>query len=536
MAEQPQEVAIPDKSAANKRHELEASAVQAKVLDTPRTREACRRLGFVIEDLQARPFESFADPGDPKDKVQMRFNHYEKKRKERLGEILAERARVMTQNSQKGQTPGVQSGQFLSMLESLFEKEAKRLEGDLKGQLRQHSSVMRENEIQLRAEAMAAEREQRREMRRSEAKNGHLAVGDKAKQVREQRFERHQGNYSLQEAEFRDKQEKFSLGIVAEEERMEKFRADQAAINHSKAESFNQKMDSMKEFIHTRLETRKKEGEEKLLEIQARLQVVEEQRDKHLRDRQMRGEEQHLHLMDVREEKNRLDRVNGYRRNELQDELNSKKERIETLVALRDQLLSARKARTVKAEASKNSRGVSLRKDCAPGPGQYEAPPSSMTEVPSVKIAQSKVGHSEFIDQIVRATKANPAPGHYDSAKLPNGDALTDVSGGAFGNREKTSFLDEAMKAKEGIPAPGRYESQAQLDHRATKMKRDRINDTGLDKFDKKRYPVWARQATDTPGPAGYTVDEYTRKEVLRRAQKSLPSLTRDMIRIGATT
>ena len=27
------------------------------------------------------------------------------------------------------------------------------------------------------------------------------------------------------------------------------------------------------------------------------------------------------------------------------------------------------------------------------------------------------------------------------------------------------------------------------------------------------RFPVWARPSTDTPGPAGYSVDEYTRKE-----------------------
>ena len=29
------------------------------------------------------------------------------------------------------------------------------------------------------------------------------------------------------------------------------------------------------------------------------------------------------------------------------------------------------------------------------------------------------------------------------------------------------------------------------------------------------RFPLWARPGTDTPGPAGYSVDEYTRKEAL---------------------
>lgn len=531
MADQAQDVAVLDDAAATKRHELEASAVQAKVLDTPRTREACRRLGLLVDDLQARPMESFAEPGDSRDKVMMRFHHNEKKRKERLGNVLAERAKVMTINAQKGEKPGAQSGQFLSMLESLFEKEAKRLEGDLRGQLRQHSAVARENEIQLRLEAHNAEKEARRDERRKEALHCQKELGDRARMTREGRFERHNQNQAQLDAEFKDKQDKFALGIVAEEERIRRFKDDLASVNHSKADQFNQKMDAMRTFVTDRLTQQKEQGEDKLLQLQARLQDVDERRDRNLRQRQLRGEEQHLHLMDVRDEKNRLDRVNGYRRAELRDEIAAKSERVDTLVALRDQLLNARKARTTKAEAKTSSRGVSLRRDCAPGPGHYEAPPSCLTEIPAPKMVQSTVTHSEFIDQMVRATKANPAPGHYDQGPLPNGDALRKVNGGAFSTNQKTSFLDEAMKAKESIPAPGRYESQTQLDHRALKMRRDRVNDTGADKFSKKRYPVWARAGTDTPGPASYTVDEYMRKDVLRRAQLSLPALTRDMIR-----
>merc|ERR1719316_2619455 len=129
-----------------------ASVQNTKILDTPRTREACRSLGLVIEDLHFRPFESFAIPGDMKEKQQMRYDHFEKKRKEHLAQVLAERANVIVRNAKKGEVPGVQSAQFLSMLESLFEKEAKRLEVDLKNQLRAHSMVIQENEEQLKKE------------------------------------------------------------------------------------------------------------------------------------------------------------------------------------------------------------------------------------------------------------------------------------------------------------------------------------------------------------------------------------------------
>merc|ERR1719453_3072442 len=132
---------------------LDAASVQnTKILDTPRTREACQSLGLVLEDLHYRTYESFLIPGDMKEKQQMRFDHFEKRRKEHLAQVLAERANVIVRNAKKGEVPGVQSAQFLSMLESLFEKEAKRLEVDLKNQLRAHSMVVQENEAQLKRE------------------------------------------------------------------------------------------------------------------------------------------------------------------------------------------------------------------------------------------------------------------------------------------------------------------------------------------------------------------------------------------------
>merc|ERR1719440_399185 len=146
-----------------------ASVQNTKILDTPWTREACRSLGLVIEDLHFRPYESFSIPGDMKEKQQMRFDHFEKKRKEHLAQVLAERANVIVRNAKKGEVPGVQSAQFLSMLESLFEKEAKRLETDLKNQLRSHSSLVQENEAQLKKEEDALRREDVRLARKQEA-------------------------------------------------------------------------------------------------------------------------------------------------------------------------------------------------------------------------------------------------------------------------------------------------------------------------------------------------------------------------------
>jgi len=276
---------------------------------------------------------------------------------------------------------------------------------------------------------------------------------------------------------------------------------------------------------------RQEEGLVRLDQIEAKIAAVTMRRDEEMNKRQLESEERHLKIMDVRSQKDRIDRCDNYKREQLKDEIDGNVERIETLLALKDQLLEQRKARTSKAEATKGSRGLNLRRDCLPGPGQYEVAPLSVE--PSMRMAKSNA--PDFIDQTIKATRDNPPPGTYDSTVLPNGQ-LVGESGPPvkFTNNKRTSFLDDAMKAKDFVPAPGSYKSKSSLDVRATKMRRDAINPQGLDKFSAKRYPVWARPATQTPGPAGYNIDEYTRKEVLRRAQNSLPNLTKDMLRPGA--
>merc|ERR1712151_212212 len=283
------------------------------------------------------------------------------------------------------------------------------------------------------------------------------------------------------------------------------------------------------------MEEKKQIGELKLQEIEGRLADVQQRKDEELRRIEIRSEEQHLHLMDVREAKNRMDRVDGYRRVELKEQIDSNVERIETLLALKDQLLSQRRGRNTKAAATKGSKGLNLRRDCLPGPGQYESRPSCLTEMPSVKMGNAVV--PGMVDDAIAGTAKNPAPSTYDTNMMPNGDLVDQAcpNGVKFGNRDRKSFLDDAMKAKEFVPAPGIYRSKSTLDHKGIRLKREKVNPTGIDKLDKKNYPVWARPGTDTPGPAGYSVDDYTRKEVLRRAQRLLPNLTRDMLRPGKT-
>jgi len=516
---------------------LDAASVQnTKILDTPRTREACRSLGLVLEDLHYRPFEVFSLPGDMKEKQQMRYEHFEKRRKEQLAQVLAERANVIVRNAKKGEVPGVQSAQFLSMLESLFEKEAKRLETDLKNQLRTHSSLVKENEVQLKKEEDALRREEARHVRRTEADRLKGEIGDKTRDKCNARLDANAAVNKKLHDEFLEKQVKFGESQKAEKYRLARWMESKGQLSAEKSAHWKARVEGMKVKQAETVVKRREDGLVRLDAIEAKIGAVTMRRDQEQTNRQIRSEEQHLHFMDVRSQKDRIDRCDNYKRDKLKDEIDGNVERIETLLALKDQLLEQRKARTSKAEATKGSRGLNLRRDCLPGPGQYEQPQSSMEENPTIKMAKSNA--PDFIDQAAKATRDNPPPGAYDTNVLPSGQLVSESGPSMvnFGNNARTSFLDDAMKAKDFVPAPGSYKSSTTLDSRATKMRRESISDQGLDKFSAKRYPVWARPATQTPGPAGYNVDEYTRKEVLRRAQKSLPNLTKDMLRPGNIT
>mmetsp|Transcript_41346 Transcript_41346/g.128842 ORF Transcript_41346/g.128842 Transcript_41346/m.128842 type:complete len:540 (+) Transcript_41346:190-1809(+) len=503
---------------------------QQKVLDTPRTREACRRLGLVLEDLQFRTQDSFANPGDLKEKVQLRFEHFEKRRKERLGQVLAERAKVIAQHAKKGEVPGVQSGQFLSMLESLFEKEAKRLESDLKGQLRQHSALVRENEDQLKKEEMLQEKMMLREQRREASKKYHQDNGAKAKQRLEDRLSANAEQVAKLDEDFREKQMNHARQMLAEEERMERFMAEKEALSNDKSALFREKVERMKEKTQQMAIERRIEGENKLQEIEMRIQQVHARREDEQKRRQMQSEEQHLHLLDVREQKSRIERVDSNRRGELREHMEHDHERIETLLALKDQLLVQRRGRNTKAEAAKGARGCNLKRDFLPGPGQYEAPRSTLADVPTMKIGKAKV--TGIVEDAVKGTLMNPAPGSYMTSLMPNGDRVdkASLSGGKFRARDRDTYLDDAVKAKGHLPPPGCYEAKAQLNPNGPAMRRDYVDTLSKGKSDKKQLPAWAGPRRDGPGPAGYCVDDYMRKEAYRRAQRSLPNLARDML------
>lgn len=284
-----------------------ASSKQQQVLNTPRTREACRRIGLVLEDLQFREKSEFSQPGDLKEKALLRFEHHEKRRKKWLADVLAERAKVIAQEAQKGNVPGVQSGQFLGMLESLFEKEAKRLELDLKGQLRQHSSLVKENQEQLQKEqtlqAKLMDCDKKKIASQEHYRNNHALV---AKNNRDRRNVKRDQNLEIIEQERANAKQKAELERIAEEERMAKFEEEKMQNCSDQSGLFRERVEAMKVKRDDLREQRLQLSVQRLEDMDRRMAEVAARREEDARLRQVRSEEQHLHLMDVRDAKNRI--------------------------------------------------------------------------------------------------------------------------------------------------------------------------------------------------------------------------------------
>lgn len=497
------------------------------VSDTPRLREALQRMGLLYSDLQPRTLASFSVPGEFMERTRMRFEHYETKRMERVALALAERAKVIAEAEDDKEGP---SGPLLVVMESLLDKESKRLEQDLKAQLRYHNSVQRENDHQLNKEDQTRQKDERRKERRKHASN---ELSRKAQNVHDvaaahkKLNDEHNGKL---EQKHRDRQAKQMSDLLEEELRLQQFRNKQAERNDEKSQQWKAKLERMKQGYEEVIAKKEESGQALLDTHKRKLATVEKNRADDRRVQMMRCEEQQLHLEDVRMKKDRINRQDDYRRGKLNQQIGEGVERVETLLGLKEQIQLQRKARAV---AGEGARAISLQRDCGVGPGQYEQNRDACFQDATVpRIVQSNISHEQFVADVAAVTRGNPPVGAYDPTRLPNGERIDECSGiyPKMGNTKKTSYLDEAIRLAKPNPGPGTYEAKPQLSHIGAKLVREYIKDQGDDENAERRWPMWARPNVESPGPMAYTIDEFQRKDRLKRSQRSMPSLTKAML------
>lgn len=501
-----------------------------KVLETPRIKEACRRLGITMGELQFRGFADFAVAGDHiPEKQRLRFQHAESKRQEKLSLVLSERAKVIADDMKNQDGP---SGQFLLMMESLLDKESRRLEVDLKAQLRYHSSIERENNEQLNKEETMRNKDSRRSERSKLAKAQIETKVQQAKTTSEVKKKHNEELNGHINAKMQAAKEKQKERIMGEEFRLQEFFNSKEKANFEKSERWNKKLKGMAEKSAMLTMEKELKGQASLLRMAARFEKLNIQKSEDDKNRQVRCEERQLRLQDARQKKNRIDRQHDFRREKLQEQQQDSTERVEMLLGLKEQLLMQRKARMGRQEACKAHRATSLQRDCGTGPGQYDVDRDRIwREFPvPAKIVNSRTSHEQFVEDMANVTKGIPPPGSYDVDVLPNGEKI--LGGGfaaRFGKGIRKSYLDDAILSASDKPAPGSYESRSQLSHIGPKMPQLRELDSGDWENAPQKFPAWAQPAAESPGPTAYNVDKFLRQENIKKLSKSMPSLAKAM-------
>lgn len=504
-------------------------AVQ-KLLDTPRTVEACRRLGFTLKDVEAKSFHDFFVAGEKAsvEKQKLRFNHYETRRQEKLGLILSERARVIGERMQggddveKAQLQG--NHQFLQMMEGLLDKEAGRLERGLKQQLRYHNNVEKENGEQLEKERSLDSKAQERERKRQQALG---KIDQDTKQLKTNNMQRAENSGALIEKNkhrAEAKQANYIASMLEQEVKLREFQRQKEGANFEKSERWRARIGTMKERVETLDLEREVKGQAQVAQFASKLEAMSMRREADAKAKQVRCEEQHLRVVDAMEKKKRVGRQHDYRRGKVAEQIAESGERIETLLSLKDAIVEQRRTRAAQQQALRGSRAISL-KAISAGPGQYEAHRDRcLHEEPIAKIGTGKAD-CQFIEEYVKAVKGNPPPGAYEPKNLPDGSLIAACTGktATMGKGLKKSFIDQEIFFVRGKPGPGAYENHHSTLNLSvgTKMAKEYIpND---------KPPSFVQPNLVSPGPATYSVDPFHRRQDLQIRQKSLPSLGKAM-------
>ncbi|KAF4672550.1 hypothetical protein FOL47_000385 [Perkinsus chesapeaki] len=488
------------------------------------TQEALKRTGVSPDNLKARQFQEFYIPGDSIELQRLRFNHYETKRQGRISRVLAERAAIMREQSPIASSAHASKGmQNLQMIESLIAKEAAKLEKDLKNQARYHISVERENREQIEREGQLQLREKYRRERVAVAQKQVEAKGQQVKEVTDNKMEENRSRLDALEADYMARQADVTAHQLLEEQRLKEWQMQQNITSSEKSEEWEKKRIAMSNKIAELEVERALQGQMILQKFDNKVYTVEKKKEAELAHHSLKHKIAHFKIIDAKEKREELQRVDRYRRDLIGKQIDDKEEKIATMLSTKDLVMAQRKMLLQQQECVKG-KPMNIRQ-IMPGPADYSHHMNSINENPAPKIARSKPkllipGATDF--ELMKA-KSIPPPGAYDPKVLPSGSGLWDDVKVSMGKGSKTTYLDQEQAARKFAPGPGTYDiasktSSLQLDH-GTRIVRDYVKNG--------REPSFIPPVEDSPGPAGYSVDKFHRQERLRRVQKSLPSLAK---------
>jgi len=492
------------------------------LLDTPRTRKAFVRSGIPKKELSVKTLQDFHIPGDLDETQKLRFHHYEARRQDKVNMVLRERARIIAEESNLSGSGDLANYASLQMMEGMLDTEAKKLEKNLRSQLRYHQSVERENVLQLDREKSLEGKLGYRKERQAIARSQFDAKSQQIREVATAKKKHNEELLSSLEQKQLTEQTNHITNKMLEQERLKAFEMEKTLKNAAKSEKWKEKCKEMqrrKEEHDFELELKK---EKQMIEMEKKLDEIEKKKEGLAVARKVRHQEESLKLVDAKDKVDRLKRTEEFRRNLIRENLNSQEERIDSLLKLRGEIVEQRKVRIKQASVIKG-RAQNIR-NTTPGPAHYQPLPSCLNELPVTKImkSDSKNMNPGSVEFMIKKSKSIPPPGSYDPQVLPNGIHLDynilDGCKTRIAGEDNKNFLDENVKTFKNNPGPGTYEAAGSYKLRhSVRMVRDYVDTSD-------KPPKWCKPVQDIPGPDEYVLDKFS-KAGRAKAANSMPHL-----------
>ncbi|KAF4712032.1 hypothetical protein FOZ62_025663, partial [Perkinsus olseni] len=315
---------------------------------TPRTQEALRRTGISPLNLKPKAFQEFHVNGDSVELQRLRFNHYETKRRERISRVLAERAAVMRDQSPIASSAHASKGlQNLQMVESLIAKEAAKLERDLKNQARcgihkvdsgvtqnkrYHVAMERENREQIERESQLELRERYRRERVAAAQKQIEAKGQQVKDAIDARMEENRSRLQALESDFVARQADASAHQLSEDQRLKQWQLQQDLTSSEKSEEWEKKRVAMNNKIAELEVERALQGQVLRQRFENKIYTAEKKKEADLAQHLLKHKTAHFKLVDAKEKREELERVDRHRRDLIGRQMDDKEEKIATML------------------------------------------------------------------------------------------------------------------------------------------------------------------------------------------------------------
>jgi len=404
------------------------------------------------------------------------------------------------------------------MMEDLYKLEQKRVTRLVKF----HLKLKQANEAQIQTRV---EREEKLKAK-LKAREEKLAIAEQLREERstqlqeiiKARFQVRNEIVAMHEFEYARKKQVWITRQVTDELRSEQFREKQSLSRSQKSELWAKKYNE----ILTRVEEKEQDVQRKnkqLLEsLHVRSAIVSERKQEEMLRRQLQGENENLRVLDAIEKKRRNEILDAQKRTQIAALIHEEDKKVHAIKTTKNQLFQQRKRVADNHHIHQMSTLIASKDTASPGPADYPNPISAIDPTTGATISDAPKDDDlrqipGTIDYQVFHAKSLPPIGAYDLQILPDGSRPWEQQPVlTWSTSKKMSYIDQEISGEDRLPGPASYETtvSAITDH-GVKIPREYIPKSDI----RNREWVTGNSDASIPGPTTYTVDTFTREQIL---------------------